>query len=387
MRNIAIVTGSRSEYGLLYWLMHEIKEDKQLKLSTIVTGMHLSPEFGLTYQRIEQDGFDIDEKVEMLLSSDSSVGMAKSVGVGVLGFADAYESLKPDIIVLLGDRFEILAAAQVAMMMKIPIAHISGGEITEGAIDDSIRHAITKMSNLHFVGADEYRTRVIQMGENPDTVFSIGDPGLDNIRRLNLLSLAELEQTIGFELDEKFILVTYHPITMDDNPPEIAFNKFLNALDQLSNLKIIITKPNADAGGRVISQLIDQYAEKNPENIYVTTSMGQKNYLSAMSHCSAVVGNSSSGIVEAPAFHVPTVNIGDRQKGRLKASSILDCNDETDEIVRAINKSLSAEFKTFCSQTKSLYGDCNASVKIKEKLKSINLAEYRKKQFFDIRIS
>ncbi|MDD5249244.1 MAG: UDP-N-acetylglucosamine 2-epimerase [Rhodocyclaceae bacterium] len=383
-RKVCVVTGSRAEYGLLYWLMKEIQSDGALELQLIATGMHLSPEFGLTYKVIEEDGFTIDAKVEMLLSSDTPVGIAKSVGVGVIGFADALERLRPSVLVVLGDRFEVLAAVQTALVMNVPIAHISGGEITEGAIDDSIRHAISKMSNFHFVAAEVYRRRVIQMGESPNRVLNYGDPGLDNFRRLHLLSRRELEKALDFPLGSPLFLVTYHPVTVGNANNREATQALLSALDQFPTAQVIMTKPNADAGGRTISRMLEAYAQKHPCRVHLDTSMGQLRYLSAMQHCDVVIGNSSSGIVEAPAIKKPTVNIGSRQNGRLKAQSIIDCGENSEAIVGAINKALSDEFKQVICHTESLYGDCNASSRIRDFLKQVDNDKHAGKTFFDI---
>ena len=383
-RKICIATGTRAEYGLLYWLMKEIQDDKDLELQIIVTGMHLSPEFGLTYKVIEDDGFVIDAKVEMLLSSDSPVGIAKSIGLGVIGFADALEWLKPDILVLLGDRYEILAAAQAAMVARIPIAHISGGEKTEGVIDEAIRHSITKMSHVHFVAADSYKNRVIQLGEQPERIFNFGDPGLENITRLKLLKRGELEKSLGFTLGEKCFLVTYHPVTLSENDSGEVMSSLFGALDCFPETKIIITKPNSDSGGRLIISMIDDYAAKQRARVFATTSLGQLRYLSALKHCDVVIGNSSSGIVEAPFMKKPTVNIGDRQRGRLKALSIIDCEDNSDSITSAISKALSPEFQQGLSRVNSLYGTGDVSLNIKECLKKINLKGIMMKQFYDL---
>jgi UDP-N-acetylglucosamine 2-epimerase (non-hydrolysing)/GDP/UDP-N,N'-diacetylbacillosamine 2-epimerase (hydrolysing) len=384
MRKICVVTGTRAEYGILYWLMKEISGDPSLQLQIIVTGMHLSPEFGLTYQHIEADGFSIDAKVEMLLSSDSSVGIAKSIGLGVIGFADAIKTLIPDILVVLGDRFEILAAAQAAMIMNLPVAHISGGELTEGAIDDRIRHAITKMADFHFVAADIYRQRVIQMGEQPCRVINCGDPGLDNFRRLQLLTRDELEKSLNFPLGLPTFLVTYHPVTAGETNPLKEMQELLNALDQFPEAHVIMTKPNADSGGRIISTMVDEYSRVYPKRVHMSVSLGQLRYLSAMQCCDVVIGNSSSGIVEAPVIKKPTVNIGKRQSGRLKAQSIIDCDANEKSIVNAINKALSSEFKCALANTQSLYGDCNASSTIKNFLKQVHCGMETGKKFFDV---
>lgn len=383
-RKICIVTGSRAEYGLLYWLMKAIQEDRDLALQIITTGMHLSPEFGLTYTSIEADGFSIDAKVEMLVSSDTPVGITKSVGLGVIGFADALDRLQPDILVVLGDRFEILAAAQAAMFGRVPLAHISGGEVTEGAIDDSIRHAITKMALFHFVGAEPYRNRIIQMGEHPERVINCGDLGLDNIKRLDLLTRDVLGSQLGFPLDQGYFLVTYHPTTMDEIDPSIPMSQLFEALDQFPNKKIIITKPNADMGGRELGRMVDAYAALHPERIHAYTSLGQVRYLSAMKYCDIVVGNSSSGIVEAPAMKKPTVNLGSRQKGRLKASSIIDTEEDSQSIASSIQMALSPEFALILSQTESMYGSCNASEQIMHYLKHAPLDKFKYKEFYDL---
>lgn len=373
MRKICVVTGTRAEYGLLYWLMKEIQGDADLQLQVIATGMHLSPEFGLTYRTIEEDGFFIDAKVEMLLSSDTPVGIAKSIGLGVIGFADALDRLRPDFLVVLGDRYEILAAVQAALVAKVPVAHIHGGETTQGAIDESIRHALTKLSHLHFVAAEAYRQRVIQLGENPDKVFNVGALGLENLKRLELLDRPRLEESIGFELGRSCLLVTYHPATLGELKAGDAMNALLHALDRFPNARIIFTKPNSDADGRELGQMIDEYAENNRERVTVFTSLGQLRYLSAMKLVNAVVGNSSSGIIEAPACHTPTVNIGERQSGRLKAASIIDCRETADSISKAIELALSPAFRENLKNAVSLYGCGESALQIKDHLKKTDL--------------
>lgn len=382
MRKICVVTGTRAEYGLLYWLMKEIQADGDLQLQLIVTGMHLSPEFGLTYGTIEEDGFAIDAKVEMLLSSDTPVGIAKSIGLGVIGFADALDRLKPDVMVVLGDRYEILAATQAALVARVPIAHIHGGETTEGAIDESIRHAITKMSHLHFVAAEQYRTRVVQLGEHPDTVFNVGALGIENIKRLQLLDRSQLEQSLDFELGSLCFLVTYHPATLGTVEPSAAMQALLDALDLYPDAKILFTKPNSDTDGRILIQMINKYALLNKGRVAVFTSMGQVRYLSALRLVDAVIGNSSSGIIEAPACNIPTVNIGDRQSGRLKADSIIDCRETTESIVTGINKALSSPFRERVKQGVSLYGYGKSASYIKDQLKQVTLSSA--KRFYDL---
>ncbi|MFI3155454.1 MAG: UDP-N-acetylglucosamine 2-epimerase [Methylococcaceae bacterium] len=383
-RKICVVTGSRAEYGLLYWLMKEIQHDSVLKLQLIVTGMHLSPEFGLTWKQIEQDGFIIDRRVEMLLSSDTPVGISKSIGLGIIGFADALECLQPDVLVVLGDRFEIFAAVQAAMAHRIPIAHIHGGEITEGAVDDAIRHAITKMSHLHFTATERYRQRVIQLGEQPERVFNVGAPGLDNILQLKLLDKSELEAAIGFNLGKRNLLITFHPVTLEEATATTQFKNLLKALDYFDDLHLIFTQPNADADGRAIIGMIEQYRQHFPERVASFVSLGSLRYLSALKYMDAVVGNSSSGLIEAPAFKIGTINIGDRQKGRLCADSVIHCEPEVDAILQAFNTLFSEDFQKSLKTLENPYGQTGASVKIKELLKTQTLEDLLKKGFYDL---
>ncbi|MEX2459815.1 MAG: UDP-N-acetylglucosamine 2-epimerase [Paenibacillaceae bacterium] len=365
--------------------MKEIQSDPTIELQIVVTGMHLSPEFGLTYQTIEADGFQIDKKVEMLLSGDSSVAVTKSIGLATIGFADAFEQLKPDIVVVLGDRTEALAAAQAAMVARIPLAHLHGGEVTEGAIDEAIRHAITKMSHLHFVAAESYRRRVIQLGENPSHVFNFGAPGIENIRRLVLRNRQELEKSISFVLGKKInFLVTYHPATLQEGVSERAIRNLLEALDTFPNAHIIFTKPNSDMEGQIIINLIQQYADRIKHRAKVFASLGQVNYLSAINECDVIIGNSSSGLIEVPIFKKPTVNIGTRQNGRLKAASIIDCEDSYEAIVKAIHQALSPDFQQLLPSVESPYGDGNTATQIKEQLKTVDLTQILKKKFFDL---
>jgi len=383
-RKICVVTGTRAEYGLLYWVMKEVSSAPDLQLQIIVTGMHLSPEFGLTYRQIEADGLVIDAKVEMLLSSDTEVGISKSIGLGVIGFADAMARLAPDVLVVLGDRFEILAAAQVALVAGVTIAHISGGEVTRGAIDDTIRHCLTKMARYHFVAAEPYRRRVIQLGESPDCVFNVGDPALDNIVRLPLLSRESLAQEISLDISRRYFLVTFHPTTVGASDPDGTFSALLKALDEFPDFGVLLTKPNADAGSRSLSKMVDGYAVRNATRAIAVTSLGQVNYLSAMKHSSAVVGNSSSGIVEAPAMGIPTVNVGVRQDGRLKASSVIDCGEDEISIIEALKKATSETFKRSATGAVSLYGNCNASTQIVNKLREVSVDRRYAKHFYDI---
>lgn len=381
-RKICIVTGTRAEYGLLYWLMKEIADDPELQLQIIATGMHLSPEFGLTYRQIEADGFTIDVKVEMLLSSDTAVGIAKSIGLGVVGFADVLSDLQPDILVVLGDRFEILAAAQAALVLQIPIAHIHGGETSEGAFDESIRHAISKMAQWHFVAAEPYRKRVVQMGESPDRVFNYGAPGLDQLSNLNWLTRHELESILEIQLRAQVFLVTYHPVTLAGGNPVESMTELLNALESFPDATIIFTYPNADTGGRVLIECIDRFVAQHRETSRAFASLGQQRYLSLMREADVIVGNSSSGLTEAPALKKATVNIGDRQKGRLKAASVIDAAENCQDISRAIQFAVSDAFCASLRNTISLYGQGSVSQKIKSTLKSVTPRV--RKPFFDI---
>ncbi|MPL68891.1 GDP/UDP-N,N'-diacetylbacillosamine 2-epimerase (hydrolyzing) [bioreactor metagenome] len=384
-RKICVVTGTRAEYGLLYWLMKEIQADAELELQIIATGMHLSPEFGLTYQTIEKDGFTINEKVEMLLSSDTPVGITKSIGLGVIGFADALDRLKPDIMVVLGDRYEIFAATQAAAIARIPIAHIHGGERTEGLIDEVIRHSITKMSLFHFTAAEEYRTRVIQMGEQPDRVFNVGAIGLDNIDKLELLSLSEFEKSINFKLRTKNFLITYHPVTLSHISPSKAVYELLQALEKYKDVGIIFTQANSDTDGRIINEILNKYVEENADHMIMVNTLGQLRYLTAIKYADVVVGNSSSGLIEVPAFGTPTVNIGDRQRGRLKGASVIDCDEIADSIIRAIDKALSDSFREKVKTVDNPYGNGNVSFKIVHILKNADISfEQIMKKFYDL---
>lgn len=376
-RKICVVTGTRAEYGLLYWLMKEIQKDPELELQIIVTGMHLSPEFGLTYKQIEKDGFVIDEKVEMLLSGDTTTAVAKSLGLGTIGFADALSRLKPNLVVILGDRFEAFSVAQTAMILNIPIAHIHGGEVTYGAYDDSIRHSITKMSSLHFVSTEEYRERVIRLGEHPNRVFNVGAPGIENILRLNLLTKEQLQGQLEINLSPTVFLVTQHPTTLSPNPIE-GTEELLAALRTFRDATIIFTKANADHSGRMINGMVCQFVEEDPSKRKLFDSLGQLRYLSLLNQASVVIGNSSSGLLEAPYLRTPTVNIGDRQKGRVRPKCVFDVHPTTNEIRSGIEHALNYHFREDVSY--KLYGDGNTSLKIwkiiKEKAVSSTMKEF-----------
>lgn len=382
-RKICVITGTRAEYGLLRWVMQGIKDDPELTLQIIATGMHLSSEFGLTYQAIEQDGFQIDRKVEMLTSSDTSVGIAKSMGLGMIGFADALAQLQPDIIVVLGDRFEIFAAVSAALVARIPVAHLHGGETTEGAFDEALRHSITKMSHLHFVAAEVYRQRVIQLGEQPERVFLVGGLGIDNINRLSLLNKAELEQSLDFKLGTKNLLITFHPVTLETATAADQMQMLLLALEELKDTQLIFTLPNADTDGRTLIKMVEQFVAKHT-NAHAYTSLGQLRYLSCIAHVDGVIGNSSSGLIEIPSFKKGTINIGDRQRGRLQADSIINCEPTLVSIRAALGQLYSIEFQAKLCHVINPYGEGGASIKIIDTLKHYKINEILKKKFHDL---
>jgi GDP/UDP-N,N'-diacetylbacillosamine 2-epimerase (hydrolysing) len=383
MIKICVITGTRAEYGLLYWTMKAIQANPDTELSVCVTGMHLSPEFGLTYQQIEADGFQIDGKVEMLLSSDTTVGISKSIGLGLIGFADLFDRINPDWILVLGDRFEIFSAVTAAMVSRIPVAHCHGGEATEGLIDEAIRHSITKMSQLHFTATEEYKNRVIQLGEQPNRVFQVGALGIENINRLNLLSREEFESSIDFKLSNLNFLVTFHPVTLEYSTAEEQFKELLLAFDQFQEAGIIFTKPNADSDGRVIIQLIDDYVKKNSQRVVAFNSLGQLRYLSAILHCQVVIGNSSSGLIEVPSFKKPTVNIGDRQRGRIEAESVVTCKPVKESIINSIHLVLSQKFQGILKNVSNPYGNQNASTSIIRTILNTPLKNILKKEFYN----
>jgi len=384
IKKICVVTGTRAEYGLLYWLLSEIQSDDAFTLQLVVTGMHLSPGFGSTYQQIEKDGFEINYKVEMLLSSDSAVATSKSMGLGIIGFADAYDTLKPDIIIVLGDRFEIFSAVSAATIFRIPIAHLHGGETTEGAYDEAMRHSITKMSHIHFTSTETYRERVIQLGEKPDHVFNVGAPGIDNIKRLTLLSRDEFESSINFKLNKKNLLVTFHPVTLENSSAKMQFSELLLALDELEDTNILFTKANADTEGQIINKMIDEYVDSRPYKTIAYASLGQLRYLSAMQFVDAVVGNSSSGLLEAPSFKIGTLNIGDRQKGRIKANSVIDCYPTLSSIREGLRELYKPDFQNKLDTVINPYGSGGTTEKIIGVIKKISTDNLLKKSFYDI---
>lgn len=380
-RKICVVTGTRAEYGLLRWVMQGIKDDPELTLQVVVTGMHLSPEFGLTYRDIEADGFQIDRKVEMLTSSDTPVGIAKSMGLGLIGFADALNDLKPDLIVVLGDRFEIFSAVAAALVAPIPVAHLHGGESTQGAFDEAIRHSITKMSHLHFVAAEAYRQRVMQLGENPEHVYLVGGLGIDNIKRLKLLDRSELEASLGFEFGQKNLLITFHPVTLEAATSAAQMSELMAALDDLNDTQLFFTMPNADTDSRELIKLVEQFATHHP-NARAFASLGHLRYLSCVAQVDGVVGNSSSGLLEVPSFRKGTINIGDRQQGRLQAASVINCKPSRLDIASALEKLYSAEFQAGLSKVRNPYGEGGASKRVVDVLARCSLDGLVKKNFY-----
>lgn len=383
-KTICVLTATRAEYGLLRPIIEKLLHVPEFNVLTVVTGAHLSTEFGLTFHEIEHDGLLIDEKIEILLSSDTPAAISKSMGLALFGFADYFARVQPDLLLVLGDRYETLAVCCAAMNQKVPIAHLYGGETTEGAVDEAIRHAITKLSYLHFTSTEVYRRRIIQLGESPDRVFTVGAIGIENIISQPLLSKNELSASIQFPLDKPFAVVTFHPATLDNDNVASQVDAVLSACQHHPEMAFIFTMANADANGRIINQMIDTYVQDHDHAI-AFTSLGLRRYLSALKHCDLVIGNSSSGLLEAPSFGVPTINIGDRQKGRLQASSIINCQPETKAIEQAMQTALSAPFKTQARQTINPYGDGQTSDKIVTRIRQaladgqINL----KKQFYD----
>ncbi|WP_363315994.1 UDP-N-acetylglucosamine 2-epimerase [Chryseobacterium sp.] len=369
---VCIATGTRAEYGLLKPLIEKMVSDPFFDLKILVTGAHLSPEFGLTYSQIEKDGFTIDEKVEMLLSSDTSESIVKSMGLAMIGFADALKRISPDLLIILGDRYEMLSLASSSLIFKIPIAHIHGGEITTGAYDDAIRHAITKMSHYHFTSTEEYKNRIIQMGENPENVYNVGAIGLDNIVNLKLLTKEELESELNIQFKKYNYQITFHPATLDKTSPEVQFNTLLEAIDEQEDSFFIFTKANADTNGRIINSLIDEYIAKNPHKSKAFSSLGTLRFLSVLQHSNAIVGNSSSGIIEAPSLKIPTINIGQRQNGRTQADTVINVEVNKEEIVNAFEKVKDPEFISKLDKVKNPYGTGNTAGKIIEILKKIN---------------
>lgn len=385
MKKICIVTATRAEYGLLKPVIERIYKLETAELKLVVTGMHLSPEFGLTYKEIEEDGYPIDQKVEMLLSSDTSVGITKSMGVALMGFADYFYVNRPDIVVILGDRYEMLMVATAAMIARIPIAHLYGGEKTEGVVDEAIRHSITKMSQIHFTATEEYRRRVIQLGEQSERVYNVGALGVENSRKVSLFSKEELEHQMGFRFNKPTIMVTYHPVTLEILTAREQFAGILSVIDNHQEISVIFTKANADTDGRIINQMIDEYVKENGDRCVSFTSLGQRRYLSALQYVDAVLGNSSSGLVEVPSFHIPTINVGDRQRGRVCAESVIHCGNTVQEIEGALQTALSDKFRKSLVTMQNPYEKEGTSNKIVEIIGSIlDDGIEMKKTFYDI---
>ena len=388
-RKICVLTGTRAEYGLLRWIMEDIQAAPDLELQVVASCMHLSPEFGLTYREIESDGFTIHRKVEMLLSSDTPSGITKSMGLGMIGFADALEDLAPDLLLVLGDRFEIMSAVAAAMVARVPVAHIQGGELSEGAIDEAIRHSITKMSQVHLVATEDYHRRVVQLGEHPETVHLVGGPSLDNICRLKFLDRGALEDSLDFRFGSRNLLITFHPVTLEAATAATQMEELLSALDDLENTHLVFTMPNADTDGRVLSDLIKTFIADRPQH-RAYTSLGQLLYLSMVAQVDAVVGNSSSGLTEVPSLGVGTVNIGDRQRGRLKAESVVDCDPDRMSIAEALAHIGTAKFRqvlTSSSNPYDPYGDGETSRRVVEVLRAVDLDDVLKKRFHDLPVA
>lgn len=387
MRKICVVTGTRAEYGLLSRLMRMIKDSQETQLQMIVTNMHLSSKYGNTYKEIENDGFIIERKVPIIdeNSNNDSLSIVMEMSRGLKGYAEAFQDLKPDLLLILGDRYEMLAAATAALIMRIPIAHISGGAISEGAFDDAIRHSITKMSQLHFTEAEDYRRRVIQLGEQPDRVFNVGALGVENIKKLPLMSKEEIEADIKFKIDKKTILVTYHPVTLGNHTVEQDITEFMNALYQRPDIRVIFTMPNSDTGSQAIVDAINGFVAKNQERSVAYKSLGVLRYLSVMKEVGAVVGNSSSGLVEVPSFGIPTLNIGDRQKGRLAAESVLNCDTDCESILVGFDRVLSPEFMKVAAKALNPYDKEGTAKSIFDVISTYPLEVLNQKHFYDIK--
>lgn len=383
MRKVCVVTGSRADYGLLRWVIQGIEDSSSLELILIATGMHLSPEFGLTWREIEDDGFRIDRKIETLLSADTPTAIAKSMGLGMIGFAEAYANLEPDLVLVLGDRYEIFSAAACAMVARIPIAHVHGGEATEGLIDEAIRHSITKMAHFHFAAAEPYRRRILQLGEAPERVFNVGGLGLDGILNFDLLDRAELERDLGIEFGIRNLMVTFHPVTLERDSATSQMAALLSALEQLADTCLIFTMPNADTEGRALIGMVQEFVARHP-NAHAFTTLGHLRYLSCLRYVDGVVGNSSSGITEVPSFSKGTINIGDRQRGRVKASSVIDCAADTESVIIALQRLYSNQFQLTLSSVENPYGLGGASQAIVRIIESVPLEGVVLKSFVDL---
>ena len=384
IKKIYLVTGSRADYGLLYWLIKGLKKEKQFDLSIITTGMHFKSKFGNTHKEIIKDGFKITKKINILSSLNTAKGSLLSTSKGISEFSKYFDKNKPDLLIILGDRFEIFSAVISAYFLNIPIVHISGGELTYGALDDAIRHSITKMSWWHFVSTKEYMKRVIQLGEDPNRVFVVGGLGAESIKKTKLINKKSLEKIIKFKFGKKNLIVTYHPETLQPNNAKRQFSEVLKSLKGISNLKIIFTATNADAEGNIINKMIKEFVNKNPKNTKFIKSFGRISYLSTLKFVDGIVGNSSSGITEAPVFNIGTVNIGDRQNGRIKPKSVIDCKAEKQNIQRSIKKIYSKNFQKKLKNIDNIYYKGNTSDKIINKIKTFKLPNQLKKSFYDI---
>lgn len=384
MRKICVVTGTRAEYGLLSGLMRLIERSQDCRLQVVVTNMHLLPEYGNTYLEIERDGFHIDAKVPMKKTSDDAYGIIDSMSEEMKGMSDAFHRLNPDVVVILGDRYEILIAAIVAMLQRIPIAHIHGGEISEGAIDDNIRHSITKMSSLHFTSTEAYRKRVIQLGEQPGRVFYVGSLGVENLKRVPLISKRDLEEQLNFTFEKHTILVTYHPVTLGNRSPQDEIGDFLMALDAFPDLRVLFTMPNSDQGGDAIRQAIEGYCRRNSGRCSCYSSLGMQRYLSVLRHVTAVAGNSSSGLLEVPSAHIPTLNIGERQRGRIHGKSVLDCDSDTASIIAGLDMVLSDSFREIAHKAVNPYEKENTAQAVYDVISTYPLDKLRRKSFYNL---
>ena len=383
-KKICIVSGSRAEFGLLRFVIEGVKNSSLLDLQLIVTGMHLSTEYGLTYKEIEKCGFKIDKKIETVLASDTPSSITKSTGLGLIGCAQSFEELNPDCVVILGDRYEVFACALAALFFKIPIVHIHGGELTRGSFDDSIRHSITKMSWFHFVASEEYKNRVIQLGENPKNIRNVGGLGVDSIKRLKLLKKNELKLKKAINFGERNLLITFHPSTLEIKSSKKQIENLISSLNEIKNCYFIFTMPNADTDSKIIKNVIKEFVNKNKNRAISFTSLGQRKYLSVLQFVDAVVGNSSSGLLEAPSFKIGTINIGKRQDGRMKSKSIIDCDPTKRSISSALKKLFSKDFKETLKSVENPYGDGNASSNIIDFLEEVKLPNSIDKKFFDI---
>lgn len=392
MRKICVVTGTRAEYGILSSLLRKLKEAGEVELQIIATNMHLSPLYGMTVTEIEADGFEISARIPLPLEDNSPRGTVKAMAVAMDGFADAFSALSPDLVLILGDRYEMLAAASAATIFGIPIAHFHGGEITEGAYDDSIRHAITKLSTYHFTATDEFRNRVIQMGEEPGRVFNVGSLAVDTILREKFMDIEELNSGIkelvgedALKLSDGFLLVTFHPVTRQPSEAEEQTKALLEALSQLKDRQVLFTMPNSDTGGKAVGDMIREWTNNNRSRAMCVTSLGRRRYYSALKHCAAVVGNSSSGLIEAPSFGIPTVNIGDRQLGRVQGNTVVNCEPEAQKITDALNKALSPDFIAYCRREgKNPYKGTDTVMEVERLLLTIPLKSHLTKHFHDL---